>query len=263
MINLPVVPICRTSPALCCRANQNDALARPAPEKRGGSRSSRTLGAGCDGRTSPGAIVARRAAFVRTAKPCGPGASTLALSSWIRSTDDGGKRARSPRRARRKPLKPSRRECRLIAVYLWLLTPVRFLLHRRPRVQRASGIPCALFVSRGWFLQQLGRIRAARTRCRVSPLKIVSQIHVASLRPSSRTSEARSGTHNHRAKFFEQAEAPTMCYHETLWLWVPACAGTTAEVGAISAKTSPLTPRPWLSCRTSASAPGSRRWCRR
>jgi hypothetical protein len=29
--NLPVVPICRTSPALRCRANQNDALACPAP----------------------------------------------------------------------------------------------------------------------------------------------------------------------------------------------------------------------------------------
>src|SRR5258708_14987956 len=32
---LPVVPICRTSPALRCRANQNDALAHPAPEKEG------------------------------------------------------------------------------------------------------------------------------------------------------------------------------------------------------------------------------------
>ena len=30
------------------------------------------------------------------------------------------------------------------AVYLWLLTPVLFLLHRRPWVLRASGIPCAL-----------------------------------------------------------------------------------------------------------------------
>src|SRR5947208_8749482 len=64
--------------------------------------------------------------------------------SVVRPTDDGGKRARSPGRARRKPLKPLRRECRLIAVYLWLLTPVLFLLHRRPWVLRASGIPCAL-----------------------------------------------------------------------------------------------------------------------
>jgi len=31
-----------------------------------------------------------------------------------RSADDGGKQARSPGRARRKPLKPLRRECRLM-----------------------------------------------------------------------------------------------------------------------------------------------------
>src|SRR6267378_5749007 len=34
--------------------------------------------------------------------------------SVVRPTDDGGKRARSPGRARRKPLKPLRRECRLM-----------------------------------------------------------------------------------------------------------------------------------------------------
>ena len=44
--------------------------------KRGASRSSRTLGAGCGGRGS----VARRAILTRTAKACGPGAPTLALS---------------------------------------------------------------------------------------------------------------------------------------------------------------------------------------
>jgi hypothetical protein len=49
---LPVVPICRTCLALRRRANHNDAFARLAPIKRGGSRSSRTLGAGCDGRCS-------------------------------------------------------------------------------------------------------------------------------------------------------------------------------------------------------------------
>ena len=34
-------------------------------------------------------------------------------------TSDGGKKARSPGRARRKPLKPSRRECRNVSAYLW------------------------------------------------------------------------------------------------------------------------------------------------
>src|SRR6266404_9507676 len=55
----------------------------------------------------------------RTAKSCGPDAPTLASSSRMasrsyraqtscRSADDGGKRARSPGRARSKPLKPLR-----------------------------------------------------------------------------------------------------------------------------------------------------------
>jgi len=58
----------------------------------------------------------------RTAKSCGPDAPTLvssfaeAMSALMGPTrrdprDDGGKRARSPGRARRKPLKPLRREC--------------------------------------------------------------------------------------------------------------------------------------------------------
>ena len=55
----------------------------------------------------------------RTAKSCGPDAPTLASSSRMlcrpnrvqmqcKFANDGGKRARSPRRARRKPLKPLR-----------------------------------------------------------------------------------------------------------------------------------------------------------
>ena len=55
-------------------------------------------GAGCGGRGG----VAGRATLTRTAKSCGPGAPTLALSfrgSNIRESD-GGKRARSPGRAR-------------------------------------------------------------------------------------------------------------------------------------------------------------------
>src|SRR5262249_42725118 len=57
---------------------------------------------------------------------------------------DGGKKARSPGRARRTPLKPSRRECRLFRLNLWYLPPAFFTaggLWVRP----ASGIPCALF----------------------------------------------------------------------------------------------------------------------
>src|ERR1700689_3372912 len=49
-------------------------------------------------------------AYLRTAKSCGPDAPTLASSS--RGAEllggEGGNKARSPGRARRKPLKPSR-----------------------------------------------------------------------------------------------------------------------------------------------------------
>ena len=67
---------------------------------RGVSPSSRTLGAGCDGR----GWRQRRRRYSRTAKSCGPDASTPA-SSWREfiSADDGDKKARSPGRARSKP----------------------------------------------------------------------------------------------------------------------------------------------------------------
>ena len=75
-------------------------LARPALIKRGASRSSRTLGAGCDGRV--GALG--RSARMRTAKPCGPGLPTLRSSSQamtLRATV--AIKARTPGRARDKP----------------------------------------------------------------------------------------------------------------------------------------------------------------
>jgi hypothetical protein len=84
--------------------------------KRGASRSSRTLDAGCDGRKALRAILARTNGADRTAKSCGPDASTL-VSSWrIQFADDGDKRARSPGKARNKPLKPLRGECRAFPV---------------------------------------------------------------------------------------------------------------------------------------------------
>jgi len=56
---LHVVPICRTSPALRCRANQNDALAHPAPI-RGAARDrhGRWVWDAMDAAAS-GAIIAR------------------------------------------------------------------------------------------------------------------------------------------------------------------------------------------------------------
>ena len=77
MRNLPVVPICRMHFRLSCRANHWSKLARLAPEKRGVSRSSRTLGAGCDGRFGR----RKTSAAKRAAKSCGPDPPTLG-SRW-------------------------------------------------------------------------------------------------------------------------------------------------------------------------------------
>ena len=64
----------------------------------------------------------------RTAKSCGPDAPTLASSSRKEIfADDGGKKARSPGRARRKPLKPLRGECRAISGVTVVTTLVCYL----------------------------------------------------------------------------------------------------------------------------------------
>src|SRR5262249_49227184 len=58
---------------------------RPGP-RRGTYASSRTLGAGCDGRFGR----VRRTQPGRTAKSCGPDSPTLESSSAMHSQDDGG-----------------------------------------------------------------------------------------------------------------------------------------------------------------------------
>jgi hypothetical protein len=83
--------------------------------KRGVSRSSRTLGAGCDGR---GGV--RRANSAPDEWHCCGRRSRVVLTPrrWRQVGErdfinDGDKQARSPRRARRNPLKPLRREGRV------------------------------------------------------------------------------------------------------------------------------------------------------
>ena len=76
MRKLPVVPICRTSLALRCRANQNDALAclaatRGALRGRHGRRLRDAMDAACHATND----------MTRTAKSCGPGAPMQALRS--------------------------------------------------------------------------------------------------------------------------------------------------------------------------------------
>ena len=89
--------------------------------------------------------VCGREMLLRTAKSCGPDAPTLASSSrscvgptGLRqnlSADDGGKQARSPGRARRKPLKPLRAGMSGVPVYSLLLVCVLPL----PSAHEAAG----------------------------------------------------------------------------------------------------------------------------
>jgi hypothetical protein len=77
---------------------------------------------------------------------------------------DGGKRARSPRRARRTPLKPPRREGRMIRLYLWFCR-VHFCC---TRTMGASGHPAfpapSCFTGADEF-QNFGRVAPRECKC--------------------------------------------------------------------------------------------------
>ncbi len=110
-------PFCRKYSA--SRRGQITALTpRVSPRMRGGSRSSRTLRWNavdaaaardercCCGRRSRVVLTPRRWRQIRE-------------DALPRLAGDGDNKARSPGRARRKPLKPLRREGRAVPVYLW------------------------------------------------------------------------------------------------------------------------------------------------
>ncbi len=113
--------------------------------------------------------------LLRTAKSCGPDAPTLASSSrscvgptGLRqniSADDGGKRARSPGRARHKLLKPLRAGMPGDPGVPVASTPVLSTLHRGLRVHRAPGIPHALKGAEDKCTARA--LRAARSRMRI------------------------------------------------------------------------------------------------
>jgi hypothetical protein len=73
-----------SQPDGCCLSPQIRTIIRASRTyKRGGSRSSRTLGAGCDGRDSVARnSLRRRTMLSRTEKSCGSDAPTLASSWW-------------------------------------------------------------------------------------------------------------------------------------------------------------------------------------
>ncbi len=90
-------------------------------------------------------------------------AGGLAMSALAGSTrrDPPARVARkpgSPRRARRKPLKPLRGESRIAPVGPVVITRVVFASHTRLRVQSASGFPCALRFVEGPRSQTSGRM---------------------------------------------------------------------------------------------------------
>jgi hypothetical protein len=112
----------------------------------------------------------------RTAKSCGPDAPTLASSlrscvgpTGLRqdiSAGDGGKRARSPGRVRHKPLKPLRAGMPGDSgVLVYSCAFYQCKAHTRPRVQRAPGIPHALFRAKGPCTTRAHL--AARSRMRI------------------------------------------------------------------------------------------------
>ena len=79
--------------------------------------------------------------------------------------DDGGKRARSPERARHKLLKPLRAGMPGVPVYSLSLVCVLLLqVHTRPRVQRAPGIPHALQGAKDSSTTRAQRAAGSRSR---------------------------------------------------------------------------------------------------
>src|ERR1700742_493753 len=71
---------------------------------------------------------------------------------------DGGNKARSPGRARRKPLKPLRRECRREAAHLWRLHSCAFYFaHGAMGAARTRHSPRPLRCGGTLLMQNLGR----------------------------------------------------------------------------------------------------------
>ena len=171
--------------------------------KRGGSRSSRTLGAGCDGRKA-----LKRNHCADEQRICGRRSRVvLALrcrrqareDAFKRLAGDGGNQAWSPGRSRisRNTIAQG---MPAVAVYPWLLTPVLSFCTGGHGCNAHPAFPAPSLISRAVHFQHLGHF-VPRERT-VAP---------RSLPTSSRTSEARSGTHSHRTLFCED-QLPSDAY---------------------------------------------------
>ena len=90
-------------------------------------------------------------------------AGAKVVKTLSRLTGDGGTQAWSPRRARRKPLKPLRREGRLFGSYLWFL-PRAFHSHGGHGCGQHPAFPAPSLNREGESFAKLGRASAARLR---------------------------------------------------------------------------------------------------
>jgi hypothetical protein len=123
----------------------------PRSIKRGVSRSSRTLNAGCGGRTSPSAILAR------TNGVCADGevvwswrseAGAKVVKTLARLTGDGGNQAMVTEESAKETVKPTAQGRPVVRLVPVVPAPC-ISFARGPWVRPAPGLPCALLESRG------------------------------------------------------------------------------------------------------------------
>src|SRR5882757_8250851 len=164
---LPVVPICRTSPALRCRANQNDALAHPAPEKEGRLAIVTDVGSGMRWTHIAGRNCCATSDACADGEVVWSWRSDAGAKSAVRSADDGGNQAWSPRRSRisRNTIAQG---MPAVAVYPWLLTPVLSFCTGGHGCNAHPAFPAPSFDFEGGSFPTPRTFRAARTNSRAS-----------------------------------------------------------------------------------------------
>ena len=113
------------------------------------------------------------------------------------AADNGGKKGRFPGESAYKPSNHCAGKAGMSRLYL--SNPCaffRYVQHTAMRAQSAPGFPCALFKKR--------EQRDATTRTKTSRGNALGCLKIESANSlSSRASEARPGTHNHRTRFCE------------------------------------------------------------
>jgi hypothetical protein len=146
----------------CCLVGQIRTMIRASRAcKRGASRSSRTLGAGCDGRG-----VLSDEQHIADGEIVWSWRPKAGVTFCEMTQGNGDNKVWSPGRSRisRKTIAQGRpvvpaRTCGSAAC---------FFSARGPWVRRAPGLPCALFFERGWNGTKTRTHRAARTYCDVA-----------------------------------------------------------------------------------------------